>query len=118
MSKFRARALRQPASAGPAAPRPGRSVEAKLEARSARERSNPKAVEAKGSASPIRAWRAADADPALTAREAAGGATRGHPFGGDGSGPRRTTTDRAARMRAIEQAWKDERARQAELEDD
>jgi hypothetical protein len=124
MSTFIARAMRQPATAGPIPPRPKRSGGAGPDQRSARDRSKPKAVEAKGSASPIRAWRAADADPAHTAEQgfgaAAGSATPGprHPFGGDGSGPRRSTTDRAARMRAIEQAWKDERARQTELEDD
>jgi hypothetical protein len=123
MSTFIARALREPATADP--PRPRRSDGAGLDQRSARDRSKPKAVEAKGSASPIRAWRAADAEPTHTPPQgigvAASIATPGprHPFGGEGgSGARRSTTERAARMRAVEQAWKDEHARQAELEDD
>jgi hypothetical protein len=120
MSTFSARPMRR-APAGPAAPPPKRSIGAGLDQRSARDRSKPKAVEAKGSASPIRAWRAAEPGASETAREAqraAANAAR-HPFGGDGgSGPRRSTTERAARMRAIEQAWRDERARQAESEGD
>ena len=125
MSTFITRAMRAPATAGGASPPPKRSVGAGLDQRSAPDRSKPKAVEAKGSASPIRAWRAADANPTHTPPQgigaAAGIATSGprHPFGGDGgSGARRSTTERAARMRAIEQAWKDERARQAEFEED
>lgn len=125
MSTFIARALRQPATAGPIPPRPKQSAGAGLDQRSAGDRSKPKSVEAKGSASPIRAWRAADADPTHTPQQGTGaGASTAnpgprHPFGGDGgSGARRSTTERAARMRAIEQAWKDERARQAEFEED
>jgi hypothetical protein len=121
MSTFIARATREPATARPATPRPKRSGGASPGPRPAHDRSKPKAVEAKGSASPIRAWRAADADATQQGSGAAGTATAGprHPFGGDGgSGARRSTTERAARMRAIEQAWKDEHARQAELEED
>jgi hypothetical protein len=122
MSTFIARALREPATAGPA--RTKRSGGAGLDQRPPRDLSKPKAVETKGRASPIRAWRAADAGPSHTPQQgiaAAAGATAGprHPFGGEGgSVARRSTTERAARMRAIEQAWKDEHARQAELEDD
>jgi hypothetical protein len=124
MSTFITRAMRQPATAGPAA-RPKRSLGAGFDQRAAHDRSKPKAVEAKGSASPIRAWRAADADPTHTPQQGNGAgasnATAGpsHPFGGEGgSGARRSATERAARMRAIEEAWKDERARRAEHEDD
>src|SRR5687767_568081 len=122
MSTFITRAMRQPATAGPASARSGG---AGADPRAARDGSKPKAVEAKGSASPIRAWRAGDADATHTSQQGIGAAasiaTAGprHPFGGEGgAGARRSTTERAARMRAIEQAWKDERARQAELEDD
>jgi hypothetical protein len=124
MSAFIARAIREPGTAGPASPRPKRSGGAGPDQRSTSDRSKPKAVEAKGGASPIRAWRAADAGASHTPQQAtgaAGGATAGprHPFSGEvGSGARRSTTERAARMRAIEQAWKEERARQAEFEDD
>ena len=113
MSTFSARPMRR-AAAGPAG----------LDQRSARDGSKPKAVEAKGSGSQIRAWRATDAGPSHTPQQGSGAAsitTAGprHPFGGEGgSVPRRSTTERAARMRAIEQAWKDERARQAEMEED
>jgi hypothetical protein len=124
MSTFIARAIRERATAGPATPRPKQSGGAGTDQRSARDRFKPKAVEAKGSASPIRAWRAADAGPSHTPQQAIGangGATAAarHPFSGEvGSGARRSTTERAARTRAIEQAWKEERARQAEFEDD
>jgi hypothetical protein len=124
MSTLSARPTRR-ATAGPASPPAKRAIGTGLDQRSARDGSKPKAVEAKGGASPIRAWRAADAGPSHTLQQgngaAASSATAGtrHPFGGEGgSVPRRSTTERAARMRAIEQAWKDERARQAELEDD
>lgn len=120
MSTFSARPMRR-AIAGPASPPAERSIGAGLDQRSARDRSKPKALAARGSDSPIRAWRAAEAGPSGTAGEQVRAAANSgrHPFGGDGgSGPRRSTTERAARMRAIEQAWKDERARQAELEDD
>jgi hypothetical protein len=121
MSTSITRAMRQPATAGPA---PARSGGAGADQHAARDGSKPKAVEAKGSASPIRAWRAADADATRTPQQgsgAAGIAAAGprHPFGGEGGvGARRGTTERAARMRAIEQAWKDERARQAALDED
>jgi hypothetical protein len=120
MSTFITRAMRQPATAGPASARSGG---AGADPRAVRDRSKPKAVEAKGSASPIRAWRSAEADATHTPQQGSGAAsiaTAGprHPFGGEGgSGARRSTTERAARMRAIEQAWKDERARQAELDE-
>jgi hypothetical protein len=119
MSKFMVRA--QPATAGPASSRPSRSV-GDVGQRFGGERSRPKAIQAKGSASPIRAWRAAENGAPRQEAQGAASATAPaprHPFGGEGgSGPRRSATERAARMRAIEQAWKDERARQAELEDD
>lgn len=112
----------QPVTAGPASPRSKRSVgAAEVDQRLGRERAKPKAVQARGSASPIRAWRAAE--NAASEQEAPGLASATasaprHPFGEGGSGPRRSATERAARMRAVEQAWKDEHARQAELEDD
>ena len=121
MSTFSARSMPQPATVGPASPAAKRSFGAGHDQRPARDGSKPKPVQAKGSASPIRAWRAAEPGANETPGEemrAAASSVR-HPFGGDGgSGPRRSTTERAARMRAIEQAWKDERARQADLEED
>jgi hypothetical protein len=125
MSTFIARALQEPATAGPAPARAKRSGGAGLDQRSPHDRTKPKAVEAKGRTSPIRAWRAADAGPSHTPQQGSGAAASiaaagaRHPFGGEGGAvPRRSTTERAARMRAIEQAWKDEHARQSKFEDD
>ena len=92
----------------------------KVEQRLAGERSNPVA---QGRASPIRAWRAAETDasqtPSAEARTAAktpAGAFRQPSSRDTGAGARPGALERAARMRAIEQAWKEELARQAELE--
>jgi hypothetical protein len=73
--------------------------------------------------SPIRAWRAADPEvgearqrvdslSALPDDEP----TKRHPAAPTPTGPRPHGADRTVRMRAIEQAWKAERARQAECE--
>ena len=95
------------------------------EQRFARGRSQPMAVEVRGRASPIRAWRAAETDPSPTPRQEDRAAARvaaaapRQPFGREaGAGARLDAIERAARMRAIEQAWKEEVARQAELEAD
>lgn len=92
-----------------------------VEQRFARGRSKAVAVEVRRKTSPIRAWRAAEIDPGqtpeqedhATARIAT--ATPRRPFGPE-AGAGSSAVDRAARMRAIEQAWKEERARQAESE--
>lgn len=96
-----------------------------VEQRFARGRSKPVAVEVRGKASPIRAWRAVEEGPSpIAEKEDRTGATvatalRRQPFGREArAGSRLRASERAARMRAIEQAWKEERARQAELEAD
>lgn len=82
------------------------------------------AAEQRGRA-PIRAWRAADNDVSKAPQRAhrfcampdARPASR-NPAAATATGPRPNGPERTARMRAIEQAWKAERARQAELEAD
>ena len=73
----------------------------------------------------IRAWRAADAEvskaPRRADRPSAMLDTKPagcRPAAASPTGPRPNDSERTARMRAIEQAWKAERARQAELEAD
>lgn len=82
----------------------------------ARDRSKPVA---RGRASPIRAWRAADTDSSVVPGPEARTAAEGFPQSSSrdpGAGARPGALERAARMRAIEQAWKEEQARQAELD--
>lgn len=114
----------QPSRPADAAPLPlqRRLSAGAVEQRFSRGRSKTVAVEVRRAA-PIRAWRAAGADltqiPKQEARAPAkaGAPAPRQPFGREaGAGARPTAVDRATRMRAIEQAWKDERARQAELE--
>jgi hypothetical protein len=129
MSTFITRGIDQAKAAGPESPRLKRSVGAgdldQRFTREMRDRPENRAVEARGSASPIRAWRAAEADPSQTQRQsgrAAASATTAaprQPSGREaGAGSGRSAIERAARMRAIEQAWKEEQARQAEIDDD
>lgn len=94
-----------------------------VEQRFARGRSKPVAVEVRRKASPIRAWRAAETDPSQTSSQEKRAAARvaaaapRQPFGREaGAGSRLSAVKRAARISAIEQAWKEERARQVELE--
>ena len=119
------REINQPTK--PARPAPlllKRSVSAgAVEQRFARGRSKAAPVEARGRAAPIRAWRAAEMDMSQTPRQADRAAARvataapRQTLGREaGAGARLSAVERAARMRAIEQAWKEERARQAELE--
>jgi hypothetical protein len=116
------RAIRQPTRpARPAAlPQKRRARAGEVEQGFVRDRSKPVA---RSRPSPIRAWRAAGTDPSQTAwseaRPAAkvAAAALRQASGRDAqAGARVGVLERAARMRVIEQAWKEERARQAELE--
>src|SRR5919106_797025 len=82
------------------------------------------AAEQRGGA-PIRAWRAADNDVSKAPQRALrfwpmpdAKPPSQNPAAATATGPRPNGPERTARMRAIEQAWKAERARQAELEAD
>jgi hypothetical protein len=73
----------------------------------------------RGKASPIRAWRAGETDlgPSPEPKDRAPARVARQPFGREAeAGARPKAVERAARIRAIEQAWKEERARQAALE--
>lgn len=129
MSTFIARAARQPEATGSESPRLKRNASVgepdQRLMREVRDPNKPRAVEARGRPSPIRAWRAAEAHPSQTPRHderAAASVTTAaprQPSGREaGAGSGRSAIERAARMRAIEQAWKEERARQAELDND
>lgn len=97
--------------ARPAAPAPRSTTGA-----GARDHPSPTA---RGKASPIRAWRAAEADPSaphkatddVPAKVAAAAVGRGTSLGA-----RSGALERIARTRAIEQAWKEELARQIQLD--
>lgn len=115
----------QPSRPADAAPLPlqRRLSAGEVEQRFSRGRSKAVTVEVRRRAAPIRAWRAAEADltqiPKQEARAPAkaGAPAPRQPFIRDaGAGARPNAVERATRMRAIEQAWKVERARQAELE--
>ena len=87
-------------------------------------RGRPRSAGAKPWGKPaIRAWRAADAEVSKAPQRAdrLSATLDGKPVGcpraaATPAGPRPNGPDRTARMRAVEQAWKAERARQAELE--
>ena len=94
-----------------------------VEQRLARECPSSAAAHKQGGRSSIRAWRATDTKVSkapqsadrLSAMPDAKPASR-HPAAAAATWPRPNGPDRTARMRAIEQAWKAERARQAEFE--
>jgi hypothetical protein len=79
-------------------------------------------VEVRRRASPIRAWRAAETELSPIPKQEdhaparAATAPRQSLVHNAGTGARLSAVERAARVRAIERAWKEERARQAELE--
>ena len=107
----------------PLRPRAARTVSAgDVEQRLACGRRRSAAPQAQRGSSPIRAWRAADTELSKAPQSAdrlsamADGRPAGrHHAAATPTGPRPNGPDRTARMRAIEQAWKTERARQAEL---
>jgi translation initiation factor IF-2 len=115
------------APAKPARPAPlllKRRVSAgEVEQRFPRGRSKAVTVEVRRRASPIRAWRAAETDLSPTPKQEdhtpakVAPVAPGQSFVREaGAGSRLTEVERAARTRAIEQAWKEERARQAQIE--
>lgn len=127
MSTFIARAARQPEATGSESPRLKRNASVgepdQRLMREVRDPNKPRTVEATGRPSPIRAWRAAEAHPSQTPRHderTAASVTTAAPRQPSGREPGsgRSAIERAARMRAIEQAWKEERARQAEFDND
>lgn len=97
--------------ARPAAPAPRSTTGA-----GARDHPSPTA---RGKASPIRAWRAVEADagpPPKAADRAPGKAAAAAVSRGTTTGARSGARERAARTRAIERAWKEELARQIQLD--